>query len=161
MAPTQDTNLIKLQLTMQRIIDSLRSGTRLNKPTKLKNPCSLCNKNVLDNQDAIQCDTCDKWCHIKCENISKEVYNSMNDPNKDWHCMFCQVKASHSRFPFTLVDTDDLLNINSSNSMKLCENLPSIEIVSESTRFSDITMNDVESNIPPYVVKQIPLGVRD
>ena len=29
-------------------------------------PCKLCPKNVIDNDNAILCDLCQTWVHIKC-----------------------------------------------------------------------------------------------
>ena len=63
---------IRLQNTMERIAGSIISGKVLNPPNRLKWPCSICNKNCLKNQAAIQCDKCDKWCHIKCDGTSIE-----------------------------------------------------------------------------------------
>ena len=37
--------------------------------TITKFPCKLCPKNVSDNDNAILCDLCQTWVHIKC-NVS-------------------------------------------------------------------------------------------
>ena len=84
-----DSVKIKLENTMDRIAGSILSGKELNPPPakKLKWPCSICNKNCIANQRAIQCDTCDKWCHATCDGMSVETYNYYQSTNDDikWH----------------------------------------------------------------------------
>ena len=41
---------IKLQQSIERISGAILSEKELNPPNKLKNPCSICNKNCLENQ---------------------------------------------------------------------------------------------------------------
>ena len=33
-------------------------------------PCKLCPKNVTDNDNAILCDLCQTWFHIKCNHLN-------------------------------------------------------------------------------------------
>ena len=40
-------------------------------------PCSICSKNVLSNQKAIQCGSYNLWCHIKCDGTSAEIYDKL------------------------------------------------------------------------------------
>ena len=49
---------------IEQIINKLSNGASTS--THLKFPCSICNKNVLANQKALQCDICKTWTHIKC-----------------------------------------------------------------------------------------------
>ena len=39
-----------------------------------KNKCPHCNKQVGDKENALECEICQKWHHIKCENISQKTY---------------------------------------------------------------------------------------
>ena len=122
-----DANQIKLQLTMERISGAIRSGEELNPTNRLENPCSICNKNCLDNQACINCDTCQKWCHVKCDGTSIESYNYYKetsvDPSIKWHCLFCTMKFHQRNFAFTLSDTSELENINNSDRIKIIEYL--------------------------------------
>ena len=43
------------------IIETIRREEMLNVSNNLKFPCSICNKNVLGNQKAIQCDSCNQY----------------------------------------------------------------------------------------------------
>ena len=71
----------KIENTIDRIAGSILSGKTLNPPNNLKCPCSICNKNCLDNQAAIQCDKCDKWCHISCDGTSLKDYHFYQTTN--------------------------------------------------------------------------------
>ena len=35
-----------------------------------KFPCKICPKNVSDKVKAVQCDLCELWVHIKCNNLN-------------------------------------------------------------------------------------------
>ena len=139
---------IKLKNTIDRITGSILSGKVLNPPNNLKWPCSICNKNCLSNQKAIQCDACDKWCHISCDGTSTEdyhFYQTTNDtPEIQWFCLYCTIKSNHQNFPFTLSDSSELVNINMSDNMDFLKSLPSLEIVHETTSFHKYSLPDVE-----------------
>ena len=119
-------------MNLDLIIEAIRQDTNVNSLNNLKFPCSICNKNVLNNQKAIQCDSCDLWCHIKCNGT----------------CLLCKVKANHKNFPFTLCDDIEIQNINNSNSLRFCEFLSRFEVVSEVSKFSNITCNEIDYNLP-------------
>ena len=99
-----DATAIKNHNNIERITGAILANKPLNPPTKLKNPCSICNKNVLSNQAGIACDQCDQWCHIKCDDdTSVELYNfHTNNPEAKWFCLFCKVKMNKENLPFTL-----------------------------------------------------------
>ena len=64
-----DASQIKLKNTLDRIAGAILSGKNLNPPPtrKIKYPCIICNRPVQSNQKAIECDTCEKWCHLNCD----------------------------------------------------------------------------------------------
>ena len=108
-----DATSIKNQNNIERIAGAILANKPLNPPTKFKNPCSICNKNVLSNQAGIICDLCEKWCHIKCDDdTSVELYNfHINNPEAKWFCLFCKVKMNKENLPFTLSNSSELANI--------------------------------------------------
>ena len=72
----------------------------------IKYPCGICEKAVAKNHNALMCDICDRWVHIKCNNVPKDLYNSYiienenpflneNDKSK-WICINC----INSNLPF-------------------------------------------------------------
>ena len=55
-------------------------------------PCGTCNSNVLDEDLAIQCDTCNFWFHISCEGFSRDEYFKLDSSNQSftWLCTTCE-----------------------------------------------------------------------
>ena len=51
---------IKLNQTFNRITEAIIQNKNLNTSNNLRFPCSICNKNVLNNQRAVLCENCDK-----------------------------------------------------------------------------------------------------
>ena len=43
----------------------------------VKFPCSVCEKPVSINQEAVCCDIYNRWVHIPCNNICKKTYNNL------------------------------------------------------------------------------------
>ena len=155
MALAQD---IALKNNMDRIAGAILSDQNLNPINRLKNPCSICNKNCLKNQACINCSTCGKDYHIKCDGISKIQYNEYktikddpNKPNLQWHCLYCTMKHNHINIPFTLSDSQELQNLNISDNMKFCEHLPKLEDVFETSKFSKFPENEAVLSLYPVI----------
>lgn len=127
----------------------------LNPPTKFKDPCSICNKKVLNNQNAIECNTCEKWTHRKCEGMDMETYNyyiSTNDnPEITYSCLYCTMLENHTNFPFTLADNSEIDNINNSDNMHFCESLPTLEEIYETNNFASYPQPLEEATLPSNV----------
>ena len=55
--------------------------------------CGICDALVTDDDEAIACEICDWWLHIKCEELPKCVYDFMGieEGSKKllWHCKYC------------------------------------------------------------------------
>lgn len=67
-------------------------------------PCAICKKPVARNHRAVQCDICNFWVHIKCNNTTRSQYeNLMTDNENRWGCRLCMTTS----IPF-----QDLSNIN-------------------------------------------------
>ena len=68
----------------------------------------------------MQCDTCNKWCHIKCDCMSVDEYDFFTTTNEDdtitWNCLYCTMKFNNENFAFTLVGYEEILKINNSDS---------------------------------------------
>ena len=105
----------KYDETCEKIIKAVSTETELNVPNNLKWPCSICNKNVTTIMKAVRCDNCKKWCHIKCDGTSAEEYESMvinENHDVEWHCLYCTIKQNHENIAFTLINDDEIYDIN-------------------------------------------------
>ena len=143
---------ISVDTILNNIISEELDFLNKQKPKKnFKFPCSICNSSVNSNQKALQCDTCDLWVHIKCDEVTEKTYKEYmeneNKKNESWNCLVCKIKQNHKIFPFTLYNEVDLKNINNSETMRIFENLPTFEIVSEISKFSNTSSHDVDDNI--------------
>ena len=68
-------------------------------------PCSFCAKNVNVNHRAVCCDICNRWIHIKCNNLNQNDYFLLkNDPNP-FDCI-CSLKDN---VPFTNLTNNELI----------------------------------------------------
>ena len=101
--------------SIEQIINNLTNGLI----SHLKFPCRICNKNVLANQKALQCDL----------------------------CILCSVSFNHANIPFTFCDNAEINNIKNSNSMKLLDSLPAFEINTVASKFSNFQAYELDLNM--------------
>ena len=52
-------------------------------------PCLVCNRTVAKNHKAVQCDLCDSWAHIACNNLNLYTYQKLQKDKSPWYCMCC------------------------------------------------------------------------
>eukprot|EP00112_Aurelia_sp_Birch-Aquarium-sp1_P021970 Seg604.7 transcript_id=Seg604.7/GoldUCD/mRNA.D3Y31 product="putative RNA-directed DNA polymerase from transposon X-element" pseudo=true protein_id=Seg604.7/GoldUCD/D3Y31 len=70
----------------------IMSGDILQNPGPIRNPCSACGRPVAKNHHALDCNRCEKRCHIgpKCGNISLHDYKKMlEETSLQWECPSC------------------------------------------------------------------------
>ena len=111
-------------------------------------PCGICQKVVKTNQKAIQCDSCDFWIHVGCNDISASEYEDLKNDENLWYCLACIIKSNLENVPFTRCDSFDLNNIINSNSIRFLESLPSVEIVNETSNFMNASLSDASFELP-------------
>ncbi|KAM7296107.1 uncharacterized protein ISCGN_021302 [Ixodes scapularis] len=51
--------------------------------------CPRCDRPVLENVAALQCDGCDSWHHRKCELLSIKAYRRLSSSSTEWYCGVC------------------------------------------------------------------------
>ena len=143
---------IKLKNTLDRIAGAILAGKNLNPPPSrnIKWPCIICNRPVQSNQKAIECDTCQKWCHLNCDGrVTLQEYEQFqNSSNFEWECLYCTLKEKYEIFPFTLSDTNELIKINNSDTMEFCKSIPSLEIIQETSSYEKYSLPDTDSTFP-------------
>ena len=54
-----------------------------------KFPCKICAKNVYDKDKVVQCDLCELWIHIKCNNLNYLDYRYLQNCDESWYGIEC------------------------------------------------------------------------
>ena len=67
-----------------------------------KFPCKICAKNVQDKDEAIQCNICELWIHIKCNNLNYLDYRYLQNCDESWYCIAC----CSTIFPFNSLSSN-------------------------------------------------------
>ena len=114
-----------------------------------KYPCSICEKNCSDNQEAIYCTCCLNWVHRKCNGTSKTEYVKLtNEPDGDpFHCMLCIMKENSQIFPFFFFDKSQLLQLNGIDLPSQLKLLESYDVKSKLTSMPGLHDFDMDENL--------------
>ena len=118
-------------------------------------PCSICNLEVKHNDKAILCTCCELWSHIRCNNISVSEYRELQEKNRDfpeavdsdtWQCMKCVLNERSEFTPFIYSSVNDLINLNSLDSLELLDSLPNPETQAFATQNNKLLINDIDED---------------
>ena len=78
-----------------------------------KYPCLECNKPVKSNQKGLECNTCIKWVHKKCTDLTDIQYNFLEDnENVPFYCLICKPRPLFADLIFE--NPTFITNLNSS-----------------------------------------------
>lgn len=56
--------------------------------------CAICKRTVAKTYRAVNCDSCSKWCHIKCGGVSVNEYRRLQMEDEiPWICPICTVPS--------------------------------------------------------------------
>ena len=88
-----------------------KNSSSINKQRESIFPCKLCPKNVTDNDNAILCNLCQTWVHIKCNHLNYMDYKYLQGCNEPWYCLSC----SNTLFPFGNLNNQNFLNFTGNN----------------------------------------------
>ena len=80
----------------------------------VKIPCKICQKPVAKNYQATQCDSCNIWIHIKCNEINLQTYKHLQKSNAEWYCIKCFANI----IPFTKLSHQQLSETNQGKKIK-------------------------------------------
>ena len=65
----------------------------------LKLKCTICRRTIASNHRALICDSCNRWIHIKCGQVSATRYVQLQQLKEfEWHCPECS-SASYASEP--------------------------------------------------------------
>ena len=100
---------------------------------------------MLTNQpmNAYHCTKCDKWTRKKCNDTTENVYLNFNKEQ----CLKCSISFSLNNIPFSSCTNVESSNLYTCNSLKLLNALPSFDIITEVSKFSDMKSNEVDLNM--------------
>ena len=138
---------------IQSIRDTQMSNNTDTKSSKnkVKFPCSICNFDVKNNDKSIQCTTCEFWVHIRCNGISVDEYKERQKRNRGnpelidgelWSCMKCVLNSRSDIVPFIFSSETEIHNLNSLDSMKLIDSLPSEDVHQDALHTNQLGLND-------------------
>ena len=76
-----------------------------------KFPCRICTKNVHHKDKAVQCNLCELWIHIKCNNLNYLDYRYLQNCDQSWYCTeCCNSLSSNKTFLACCTNTDSNIN---------------------------------------------------
>ena len=61
-------------------------------------PCALCNGDIFDGGQGLQCDFCKTWNHPLCCGIDEKMYAHFQNPKYGWMCPHCVVSRHENDF---------------------------------------------------------------
>ena len=88
-----------------------KNNSSINKQGEPIFACKLCPKNVTDNDNAILCNLCQTWVHIKCNHYNYMDYKYLQGCNEPWYCLSC----SNTLFPFSNLNNQVFVNFIGNN----------------------------------------------
>ena len=110
-------------------------------------PCGICNKNIGKNHRYVRCSICNYRVHIKCNDISKKVYEKLRDQDE---CIIC-LKCNEEILPL-FPPSQNLQNNNiDTHSQHLYENIKSF--FKGMNEFIDSSVENTENNVLPLNCK--------
>ena len=66
-------------------------------PPNWKYPCIACSKPVRSNQKGLECNTCKKWVHLKCTDLTEQQYNFLEvDEHIPFYCLICSPRPNYA-----------------------------------------------------------------
>ena len=114
----------------------------------------ICFKNVLDNDKAVQCDLCQLWIHIRCNNLNYLDYRYLQNYYESWYCIeFCSAIflfisfSSNKTFLTCCTRTDNNIPSNDHDSSLLLKPPSNLELlVSQFNNATPENINDLVTN---------------
>ena len=70
-------------------------------------PWSVWEKPVGINHEAVSCGKCNKWIHIRCNNIRKKTYRSLKKDPAPWYCKLC----IPAKLPFSKLNNNEFASL--------------------------------------------------
>ena len=123
--------------------------TNLLRVMAIKFPCGICLKPVANNHQAIKCDKCNLWIHIKGNKINRQTDTYLQTGTSYWYCMTCTKEF----LPFSDTNDEELIQTTIGKRIKFAHinNVPQSvkenfihKITSETNTSKYFTMSDLQ-----------------
>ena len=102
-------------------------------------PCKICNTNIKNTDIAAQCDICQFWIHMKCNNLNHIDYKYLQGSNDPWFC----ISYCNEIFPFGTLGNKNFLSMMMVNSSPTA-----INPLSTNLRKWSNTLKQLVGNLP-------------
>ena len=109
--------------------------------------CNICEKSFSDKDDAIQCDICQAWIHLKCNKLNHNGYKYLQGSSDPWFCLYC----CSTIFPFGFLSNRFFIcfknvseNVSSKNSSIHLTPPPNLALL-----FNQFNNTSPEQNVDP------------
>ena len=80
------------------------NSNKKSKVSRKKEKCGHCCKNMPEHIKVINCDTCNKFFHVKCCGITQRNFRDLKSRNESWYCTKCLSNV----LPFSSLDNNEL-----------------------------------------------------
>ena len=116
----------------------------------IKFPCKTCEHNVNNCDQAIQCDLCDSWVHIKCNDLNYIDYKFLQNSIDPWFCISCCSKS----YPFNTVKNKNFISnfYNSNNKSKKIDDKGSSLLLKPSEHLKHLVNQFNNMSLPPDIM---------
>ena len=107
----------------------------------LKLKCPICRRTVASNHRALICDSCNRWTHIRCGQVTAKRYAQLQQLEEfKWHCPECS-SVSHVSTPTDDVGHNVNFGLSNSTSSGITETLEAEDIHHYSLLARDISVD--------------------
>ena len=122
-------------------------------------PYKIRENNVTYCDQAIQCNLCDSWVHIKCNVLNYINYKFLQNSNDPWFCISCCSEI----FPFNILKNKNFIstfydnnskskNIDDKNSCLLLKRSEKLKHLVNQFKNMSSSLNDINSDDPENTV---------
>ena len=128
------------------------NGSRPGSITQDTAVCGTCNKQVGENENALECDVCDVWFHVKCQKVSIKLYEALREDDDDniaWYCNNCKYGAKKLRLQVIAIQKDHETIKTALDNLTAQSSTNSTEIIKLGNTVKDTNqqMRDLQSSL--------------
>ena len=90
-------------------------------------PCGICSKAEAYNHQALKCDKCNLWIHIKCNKINKQTYSYLKSDSSNWFC----ISYTKEFLPFSGIEDGEFAHATLGKKIKFTHVLNTLKLIRE------------------------------